>query len=218
MAEIHLTPPLGEADVRRLRVGDWVSVTGTVFGLRDATLIRIFDKAQRPPVDLRGGVLLHTAPNVRKVGDRYEAVSVGTTTSARMDRFTAGLLREYGVRAIIGKGGLLAGSVRAMREYGGVYLTIVGGAAAWETTHLEEIEAVHWEDLMPECLWQFRFRGLGPLLVSIDSQGESAYARISHEARERLSGLIEQDAGGTGTGPGETPGGAPDRGAPSGGR
>jgi L(+)-tartrate dehydratase beta subunit len=187
-----------------------VSVTGTVFGVRDATLIRIFDKGQRPPVDLGGGVLLHTAPNVRKVGDRYEAVSVGTTTSTRMDRFTAGLLREYGVRAIIGKGGLLAGSVRAMQEYGGVYLTIVGGAAAWETTHLEEIEAVHWEDLMPECLWQFRFRDLGPLLVSIDSHGESAYARITEKARERLSGLIERGAGG-----GE---GEPDGGAPSGGR
>jgi L(+)-tartrate dehydratase beta subunit len=210
MAEIQMTPPLDEAGVRRLRVGDWVSLTGTIFGLRDATLIRIFDKGERPPVDLRGGVLLHTAPNVRRAGDRYEAVSVGTTTSARMDRFTAGLLREYGVRAIIGKGGLLAGSVSAMKEYGGVYLTIVGGAAAWETTHLEEIEAVHWEDLMPECLWQFRFRDLGPLLVSIDSHGESAYARITETARERLSGLIEKGAAG-----GE---GAPDRGAPSGGR
>jgi L(+)-tartrate dehydratase beta subunit len=207
MAEAHLTPPLAQEDVRRLRVGDWVYLTGTVFGLRDATLIRIFDKGVAPPVDLRGGVLLHTAPNVRKVGDRYEALSVGTTTSTRMERFTAGLLREYGVRAIIGKGGLLAGSVRAMHEYGGVYLTIVGGAAAWETTHVEAIEAVHWEDLMPECLWQFRFRGLGPLLVSIDGHGESAYARISQEARERLSGLLGRAAGGTGTGPVEPQGG-----------
>lgn len=218
MAEAHLTPPLSEEDVRRLRVGDWVFITGTVFGLRDATLIRIFDSGIAPPVDLRGGVLLHTAPNVRKVGDRYEPLSVGTTTSTRMDRFTAGLLREYGVRAIIGKGGLLAGSVRAMHDHGGAYLTIVGGAAAWETTHIEAIEAVHWEDLMPECLWQFRVRGLGPLLVSIDCHGASAYAQVTEEARKRLSGLIG-GAGRTGAGPGapQGGGGVPDRGAPSGG-
>ena len=215
MAEAHLTAPLAEEDVRRLRVGDWVYLSGTVFGGRDATMIRIFDKGVAPPVDLRGAVLLHTAPNVRRVGDRYEALSVGTTTSARMDRFTGGLLRQYGVRAIIGKGGLLAGSVDAMREHGGVYLSIVGGAAAWETTHIEAIEAVHWEDLMPECLWQFRFRDLGPLLVSIDSHGESAYARIAREARARLSGLTGAPGGVAGAPPGEPPGGA---GEPGGGR
>ena len=192
MAEVALTPPLNEAAVRNLRVGDWVFLSGTLFGVRDATLIRIFDKKVPPPVDLRGGILLHTAPNVRKVGDKYEPVSVGTTTSTRMDRFTEGLLVTYGVRAIVGKGGLLPGSVRAMQEHGAVYLTIVGGAAAWQTLHIEEIEAVYWEDLMPECLWQFRIRDLGPLLVSIDSHGESVYADVKQEARARLARLLDR--------------------------
>ncbi|MBI4278102.1 MAG: fumarate hydratase C-terminal domain-containing protein, partial [Armatimonadetes bacterium] len=147
--EFRLSTPLSEEDVRQLRAGDWVYLTGVIFGIRDATLIRIFDKGTAPPADLRGAVLLHTAPNVRKVGDRYEALSVGTTTSSRMERFTEGLMKTYGVRAIIGKGGLREGSQEAMRRYGGVYLTIVGGAAAWETLHIEEIEAVYWEDLMP---------------------------------------------------------------------
>ncbi|MGH2404929.1 MAG: fumarate hydratase C-terminal domain-containing protein [bacterium] len=191
MADHILTPPLTEADVRALRVGDWVTLSGTVWGVRDATLIRIFDQAQTPPVDLRGAVLLHTAPNVRKVGDRYEPLSVGTTTSTRMDRFTTPLLRTYGVRVIIGKAGLLAGSVRAMAEHGAAYLTIVGGAAAWQTLHIEAIEAVYWEDLMPECLWQFRVRDLGPLLVSIDSYGASVYADVKAEARQRLARLLE---------------------------
>ncbi len=192
MADVTLTPPLDEGAVRDLCVGDWVFLTGVIFGVRDATLIRIFDTQIPPPVDLRGAVLLHTAPNVRKVGDRYEAVSVGTTTSTRMNRFTGGLLQTYGVRAIVGKGGLLQDSVQVMQEHGAVYLTIVGGAAAWQTLHIEAIEAVYWEDLMPECLWQFRVRDLGPLLVSIDSHGESVYAQVKQEARQRLAGLLDQ--------------------------
>jgi L(+)-tartrate dehydratase beta subunit len=190
MAEVHLTPPLTEAMVRPLRAGDWVTISGTIFGIRDATLIRIFDQGMAPPADLRGAVLLHTAPNVKKVGDRYEALSVGTTTSTRMNRFTEGLLATYGVRAIVGKAGLRADSVESMGRHGAVYLTIVGGAAAWETLHIEEIERVYWEDLMPECLWQFRFKDLGPLLVSIDSHGGSIYADVASEARGRLAKLL----------------------------
>src|SRR5205085_6032335 len=103
----------------------------------------------------------HVAPSVRKVGEHYQALSVGTTTSMRMDRFTEGLLRTYGVRALLGKGGLSEQSAQLMATYGAVYLSVTGGAAASETLQLEEIEAVYWEDLMPECIWQFRFERLG---------------------------------------------------------
>jgi L(+)-tartrate dehydratase beta subunit len=186
----RLVPPLTKEMVRSLRAGEWVTISGTIFGIRDATLIRVFDQGVAPPADLRGAALLHTAPNVKKVGDRYEPLSVGTTTSTRMNRFTEGLLGTYGVRAIIGKGGLLADSVASMQRHGAVYLTIVGGAAAWETLHIEAIEHVFWEDLMPECLWQFRFKDLGPLLVSIDSHGGSIYADVKDEARARLAKLL----------------------------
>lgn len=186
----RLVPPLTKEMVRSLRAGEWVTISGTIFGIRDATLIRVFDQGVAPPADLRGAALLHTAPNVKKVGDRYEPLSVGTTTSTRMNRFTEGLLGTYGVRAIIGKGGLLADSVASMTRHGAAYLTIVGGAAAWETLHIEAIEHVFWEDLMPECLWQFRFKDLGPLLVSIDSHGGSIYADVKDEARARLAKLL----------------------------
>lgn len=122
-----------------------------VFGIRDATQIRIFDEGVPPPVDLAGSVCLHTAPGVRKLANgKYEKTSIGTTTSTRMDRFVPGLVETYGVRAIAGKGGLLGGSVEAMRKFGAVYLAVVGGAAALETMQIEEIEGVWWEDLMPE--------------------------------------------------------------------
>jgi L(+)-tartrate dehydratase beta subunit len=191
MADHFLTTPVSEAAVRRLRAGDAVTLDGVVFGLRDATQIRMFDQGRRAPVDMRGGICLHTAPSVRKVGGRYEPVIVGTTTSTRMDRFTPALLGEYGVRGIIGKGGLLAGSVRAMQEHGACYLAIVGGAAALETTQIEAIEAVYWEDLMPECLWQFRVRALGPLTVAIDAHGNDLYAEVDQQARRRLPAIYK---------------------------
>lgn len=188
--ERRLRAPLSEADVRGLRVGDAVTLDGVIWGLRDATLIRIFDQGQAPPADLRGGVLLHVAPNVRPSAaapSGYEPTTVGTTTSMRMDRFTRGLLRDYGVRAIIGKGGLSDDSSAAFREFGGAYFAIVGGAASVETEQVEAIERVYWEDLMPECLWQFRVGAFGPLTVAMDAHGASLYRDVARTAQERLA-------------------------------
>ena len=187
MAEFVLQTPLTESDVRKLQLEDTVTINGTIFGIRDATQIRIFDEGQAPPADLTGSVCLHTAPGVRKLPDgSYAKVSIGTTTSTRMDRFVPGLLEKYGVRAIVGKGGLLEGSVEAMKRHGGAYLAIVGGAAALETMQIEEIEEVWWEDLMPECLWRFRVRNFGPLIVAIDAHGNSLYRNVQEQAAERM--------------------------------
>jgi L(+)-tartrate dehydratase beta subunit len=185
-----LTTPLSERDVRGLQLEDTVRIDGTIFGIRDATQIRIFDEGVAPPVDLTGSVCLHTAPGVRKRPDgKFEKLSIGTTTSTRMDRFVPGLLHTYGVRALVGKGGLLQGSVDAMKNYGAVYLAIVGGTAALETNQIEEIVDVWWEDLMPECLWKFRVKNFGPLIVAIDSHGNSLYRRIREEAAKRIESL-----------------------------
>ena len=178
--------PLSEEQMRELRVGDRVLLNGTLWGIRDATQIRIFDHGQDPPADLRGGVCIHTAPGVRKVGSRYEPVCIGTTTSTRMERFSPGLIERYGVRAIVGKGGLLEGSMEAMKRFGACYLSIVGGAAALSTLQIDEIEAVYWEDLMPECLWKFRVRDFGPLFVTIDSRGNNLYFEIKDRVKARL--------------------------------
>ena len=187
MAHHDLTTPLTEADVRQLKLEDTVSLSGVIFGIRDATQIRIFDEGVPPPVSMEGGACLHTAPGVRKLPNgKYEKLSIGTTTSTRMDRFVPGLIEQYGVRAVIGKGGLLAGSVEAMQKAGGVYLAIVGGAAALETLQVEEILDVWWEDLMPECFWKFRVKELGTLIVAIDSHGNSLYQRIKDAAAERI--------------------------------
>ena len=190
MADHQLTFPTTEEQIRELRAGDSVVVDGHIVGIRDRTQIRMFDQDQKPQMDLSGSFLLHTAPNVRKIGEgRYEPMCIGTTTSARMVRFTEPLGRDYGVRAICGKGGLPDEAIEPMRRHGMVYFAIVGGAAALETTQIEEIEEVEWEDLMPECLWRFRVKDFGPLTVGIDSHGTSLYHDVQAEARRRLEEL-----------------------------
>ena len=190
MAEQRITFPTDEETIRSLRAGDLVLVDGHIIGIRDRTQIRIFDQGVEPPMDLSGAFLLHTAPGVRKVGPgKYEPVSIGTTTSARMVRFTEPLGRDYGVRAICGKGGLPDEAIEPMREHGMVYFAIVGGAAALETTQIEEIEEVAWEELMPECLWKFRVKDFGPLTVGIDAHGGSLYRDVQEQAMKKLEDI-----------------------------
>jgi L(+)-tartrate dehydratase beta subunit len=193
MADYRFKTPLTEADVRQLRVGDSVTLDGVVFGVRDANLIRVFDQKVAPPVDWRGAALLHTAPNVRQTGPgKFEALSVGTTTSMRMDRFTEGLLRDHGVRALLGKGGLSARSGELMAQYGACYLSVTGGAAALGTLQLEEIEKVFWEDLMPECIWQFRYKGFGPLTVGIDMHGGNLQLEVQQQAEQKTAEILRR--------------------------
>ena len=192
MATYTLSTPLTEEAVRKLKVRDMVTLNGTIFGIRDLTLIHIFDKKNDPPVSLQGAVLLHTAPSLKKVGKRWEPICVGTTTSGRMDRFTPGLMEKYGVRAIIGKGGQYQGSLEAMKKLGGVYLAIVGGAAAVETKQIVEVEKVYFEELHPEALYQFKVKDFGPLTVAMDSYGNHLYFEVKAQAEKKLPGIYKR--------------------------
>jgi L(+)-tartrate dehydratase beta subunit len=180
MSHYDFSPPVSEADVRKLRVNDTVTLDGTLFGIRDATQIHMFDRGRRTRFDLAGHAVIHTAPNVKKVEKSaahpagYAPACIGTTTSDRMERFTRPLMREYGVRLVIGKGGLRQGS------------------AALETTWVEAIEDVDLDDLNPESLWKFRVRGFGPLLVAMDSRGTSLYENINSAARARRAAALKR--------------------------
>jgi hypothetical protein len=128
MAVHEVTFPVADPEeVLKLRAGDEVVVQGHIIGIRDRTQIRIFDEGVEPPMDLSGAFLLHTAPNVRKVGPgKYEKICIGTTTSARMVRFTEPLGAQYGVRAICGKGGFPDEAIEPMQRLGMLYFAIVG--------------------------------------------------------------------------------------------
>jgi L(+)-tartrate dehydratase beta subunit len=197
MAHHTVTFPITDPqEILKLRAGDEVTVQGHIIGIRDRTQIRIFDQGVEPPMDLGGAFLLHTAPNVRKVSTdaagrgTYEKICIGTTTSARMVRFTEPLGAQYGVRAICGKGGLPDEAIEPMQRLGMVYFAIVGGAAALETTQIEEIEEVAWEELMPECLWKFRVKDFGPLIVGIDAHGNSLFHDVQTAAKQKLEGIF----------------------------
>jgi L(+)-tartrate dehydratase beta subunit len=191
MAHHDFAMPITEAQARALRAQDTVTLNGTLFGIRDATQIHMFDRGRKTRFDLAGHAVIHTAPNVRKVEKSaaypagYAPVCIGTTTSDRMERFTRPLLQQYGVRLVIGKGGLRDGSLKAFAELGGAYLAIIGGTAALETTWIQAIEDVDLDELNPESLWKFRVNGFGPLLVAMDSHGESLYARVNAAAKAR---------------------------------
>ena len=196
MTDHVLRLPVTEAQVRALRVNDLVTLEGPLFGIRDANQIALFDKGRKTRFDLRGHAALHTAPNVRKVERSpdhptgYAPVCVGTTTSARMERFTRPLMAQLGVRLIVGKGGLAGESLAAFGELGGAYLAVIGGTAALETTWVEAIEDVDLDDLNPESLWKFRVRGFGPLLVAMDSHGGSLYRNVDEKARSRRANTL----------------------------
>ena len=184
MAHYNLPTPVSEADIRKLKINDTVTLQQTLFGIRDATQIHLFDRGRKTKFDLHGHAVIHTAPNVRKVPVSaefpagYQPICIGTTTSDRMERFTEPLMNEYGVRMIVGKGGLRESSAAAFTKHGGVYLAIIGGTAALETTWIDQIEDVDLDDLNPESLWKFKINQFGPLLVAMDSHGGSIYQDV----------------------------------------
>jgi L(+)-tartrate dehydratase beta subunit len=193
-----LEMPISAEQARELRIGDTVTLEKTLFGIRDATLIHMFDRDRRTKFDLQGHAVIHTAPNVHRVERSekapvgYEPFCIGTTTSQRMERFTKPLMQREGVRIIIGKGGMGQGTLDAFAELGGAYLAIVGGAAALETTWIERIEDVDMDDLHPESLWRFSIRNFGPLLVGMDSHGGSMFADVRADVAARRSAVLEK--------------------------
>ena len=197
MAHYDLATPITEQQARALRVNDTVTLQKTLFGIRDATLIHLFDRGRTTRFDMRGHAVIHTAPNVKPVPrssehpSGYAPLCVGTTTSARMERFTRPLMSMYGVRLIIGKGGMGQQSLAAFRELGGAYLAVIGGAAALETTWIERIDDVDMDDLNPESLWRFAIRDFGPLLVAMDSHDASLYDAVATDAQARRAGVLQ---------------------------
>jgi L(+)-tartrate dehydratase beta subunit len=204
MTDYNISLPCSEETIRALHIGDHVTLQDTLFGIRDATQIHMFDKGRKTRFDLSGHAVIHTAPNVKKVDPSdefpagYAPLCIGTTTSARMERFTRPLMAEHGVRMIIGKGGLGEESSRAFQELGGVYLAIIGGTAALETTWVEKIEDVDLDDLNPESLWKFRIRDFGPLLVAMDAHGGSLYTSVSERALSRREAALAKMKGSNG--------------------
>ena len=183
--------PLTEETVRGLKLGEIVSLAGPILTGRDEVHIRALeniDGGKPVPDCLRNAVIYHCGPIMRQEGDRWTVVAAGPTTSARMNKLEPRFIREFGIRAIIGKGGMNAETVEAMKETGCVYLAATGGVAVSYAEGLGTCHGAEWDDLgMAESLWKFDAKGLGPLVVAIDAHGNSLYAQVEEQVRKNRS-------------------------------
>ncbi len=184
MAEYHLKTPISEADARKLRVGDIVYVSGEhVYTARDEAHKRALEmhaKGERLPVDFEGSVVYHVGPVAAQKGGKWFIVSAGPTTSTRMELFEDEFLRKFKARIIVGKGGMGAKTLAALKEVGAVYCSYTGGCGALAAKGLKEVRAYEWQDLgMPEALWVITAEEFGPLLVTMDSHGRSLHDEMN---------------------------------------
>ena len=180
-----LTLPIREADIESLRVGDVVYVTGAIATGRDDVHRRVVAEGMESPFDLCGGVIFHAGPIVRE-GEVNELISVGPTSSIRMEAFQAEFIEKTGVRLIIGKGGMGPATAAACQKYKAVHCVAMGGCAVSAAAQVEAIEGCYWRELgMPECMWILRVREFGPLVVSIDAHGGDLFAQTRRTAAER---------------------------------
>ncbi len=180
-----LQAPLSESDVRDLKAGEVVYVAGPVITGRDEMHMRAleYSKEGKPvPDGLKNSVLFHCGPIIKEIDDGWEIVAAGPTTSARMNKLEAEMIKTFEIRAIVGKGGMSKDVLDAMKETGCVYLAATGGAAVSLAEGLQTVTGCEWEDLgMAEAMWKFNAQRFGPLVVAMDSHGVSLYDKVQAE-------------------------------------
>lgn len=189
MSEKVLTIPLKEEDIKGLKVGDVIYLKGTIITSRDMGHLKIKEmlaKNEALPVNFKGGAIFHAGPVVRQNQDGWDLVVIGPTTSIRMEPY-AEMAGKLGVRAIIGKGGMAEDTLEACKKYGYVYLQAAPGCAVKLAEGITSIEEVYWLEMgIPEALWVLNADKFGPLVVSMDSNGNSIYMELKEKAFKKL--------------------------------
>jgi fumarate hydratase class I len=185
--EVILTAPLTEAQVRALKVGDVVLINGEMYTGRDNVHAHLMKNP--PPVDLHGAVLYHCGPVMLQEGGRWQVKAAGPTTSSREEPYQADVIQRYGVRAVIGKGGMGAKTLAALKEFGAVYLNGIGGAAQYYARTVEEVLGVHWMEFgIPEAMWHLRVKNFAAI-VTMDAHGHSLHAEVEQATGAALEAL-----------------------------
>ena len=189
-----LTTPIKDEDLENLRVGDVVYLTGHIVTCRDVAHRRLIEFKRELPVDIRGGAIFHAGPIVRKLDNgKYEMVSIGPTTSMRMEKFEKEFIEQTGVKLIVGKGGMGPLTEEGCKQHKAVHAIFPGGCAVLAATQVEEIERAEWLDLgMPETLWVNRVKELGPLIISIDTQGNNLIEQNKAEFNAKKGPIVKK--------------------------
>ncbi len=178
MSIFHLDVPILKEDIEDIRIGDLIYLTGTLVTARDDVHLRVVKQGDLLPLSLINGAIFHAGPIMQEteIENHYEVISIGPTTSMRMERYEKEFLEKTGVRLVIGKGGMGKRTADACRELNCLHAVFPGGCAVLASSQVEAVEAVHWLELgMPEAVWVMCVKDFGPLLVSIDSEGNNLF-------------------------------------------
>ena len=194
MAKKILTTPIKAADLEDIHAGDIIYLNGYITTCRDVAHRRLIEESRALPVDIREGAILHAGPIVRTHGeDDYEMISVGPTTSMRMEKFEEAFIEQTGVRLIVGKGGMGDGTMRGCRNHKALHAVFPAGNAVVAAVSVEKIVSAEWKDLgMPETLWTCKVKEFGPLIVSIDTHGRNLFEENKKVFNERKEAVYQE--------------------------
>ena len=194
MSEKVLKTPVRDEDLEDIRIGDIIYLDGYITTCRDVAHRRLIEGGRKLPIDLKGGAIFHAGPIIRKLDeDHYQMVSVGPTTSMRMEKFEYDFVKETGVKVIVGKGGMAENTEKACAEFKALHCVFPAGCAVIAAECVEEIEDAQWKELgMPETLWCCRVKHFGPLIVSIDAHGNNLFKVNRKIFNERKEKAIEE--------------------------
>ena len=190
MAEYKLTTPLDEKTVRELSVGDVVYLTGTIYTARDEAHIHILEdlrKGREVKAPLRGSVIYHCGPILKRENGGWRVLAAGPTTSTRMNTLESEFIEKMGIRGIIGKGGMSKQVSEALVKHGAVYFSFTGGAAVLASNGIRSVKGVYYEELgMAEAVWVLEVKEFGPLIVGMDAKGNSLYEWVNLEVERNV--------------------------------
>ncbi len=188
-----LITPISAEDLKDIHIGDIIYLDGSLTTCRDVAHRRVVEEGREIPVDVRNNAILHAGPIIRPLeNDKFEMVSVGPTTSMRMEKFEYEFVQTTGVRVIVGKGGMKENTARACKDFGAIHCVIPAGNAVVAACCVEEIVRAEWRDLgMPETLWNCRVKEFGPLIVSIDAEGRNYFEEKKVEYNKKKDEQVE---------------------------
>ncbi|WP_212505685.1 L(+)-tartrate dehydratase subunit beta [Anaerotalea alkaliphila] len=191
-----LNTPVSDEDLKDIRIGDVIYLNGHIVTCRDVAHRRLIEYGRELPVDIQGGAIFHAGPIVRKVeGEekKFEMVSIGPTTSMRMEKFEKEFIEKTGVKVIVGKGGMGPNTEMGCRENKAIHCVFPAGCAVIAATEVEKIEGAYWQDLgMPETLWVCHVKEFGPLIVSIDAEGNNLFEQNKVLFNKRKDEALEE--------------------------
>jgi len=194
MVTVKLKTPISEEEIRKIKAGDVLYLSGIAITARDEAHLRAFEfheEGKQVPVNFKDMALYHCGPLVRKKNDKWEVVVAGPTTSIRMETLEYDFIEKFGPRVIIGKGGMGDKTAKAAIEFGAVYCDFTGGAAVLAARAIEEVLSVDWLDLgMPEALWSLKIKDFGPLIVTIDSSGNNLHDSLTREIEAKKAKIL----------------------------